>query len=53
MCAVAEEGQEVRSVKLSVEADLPLVVLLAFVVISFEQFMKILEEKYHHIIFLT
>lgn len=44
MRAVAQERQEVWSVKLSVEADLPPVVLLAFVVISFEQFMEILKE---------
>lgn len=53
MRAVAQERQEVWSVKLSVEADLPPVVLLAFVVISFEQFMEILKEGKNDLFFFS
>lgn len=53
MRAVAQERQEVWSVKLSVEADLLLVVLLAFVMISFEQFMEILKEGKMFFFFFT
>lgn len=42
MRAVSQERQQIWTVKLGIQANLPLVVFLAFVVVPLEYFMEVL-----------